>query len=162
MTCVSRAWHLWIQHKEGSCNLQLQGPESSHQERHQMQGNICTKPLEWNFSFLNISFKILSPLTPPPPRTMNWPTCTHWSWIQTRPMRWELTMKRWSLAPWRTTGTCCHQRRSKTRRPRNPATGTTEPRSTTPATPNLRWEIIFNLILNIYDIHWACLVNIYD
>lgn len=31
-----------------------------------MQGNICTKPLEWNFSFLNISFKILPPLTPPP------------------------------------------------------------------------------------------------
>lgn len=92
-------------------------------------------------TYVGMNLKILAHSKfPPSPlfRMMSWPTYTRWSWIQTRHTRWRSTMRRWSPVPWRMTGTCFPQRRSRIPRLRNPATGTTGPRSTTPMTLSLR------------------------
>lgn len=137
-----RAWYLWLQHKEGSRHLQLQRQKSSHQEGNQVQGKyrrdvwrvasgVC---LVLCAGFLYLGFCSL------PLRMMSWHTFTLSSCGPTKLTRSKSTMRRWSRAPWKKTGTSCPNKRSKTLRQRSQRTGTIEPKSMTPRTASQRWD----------------------
>lgn len=61
-------------------------------------------------------------------RTMNTPTCTHWLLTLTILTRSRLTIRRLSLATWRTTGTSCLPKKLRTLKPKSPMTGMTRRR----------------------------------